>query len=227
MKKHPRHPGYTGLARMIASNNKKEQVNSKPNSSEKTSLVISIIAIGISLLSLYFQFFYEKYYLIANVIDGTFENDSTLITKVVYHNKGNQHSTIVQNTIYFYQDSTDIEAKGFYFSATKPEITRRDDYDPVVLTPGQQVYRDIIQPIDFQSLDYPSLNIDPSRQIKMAIKFGFVKDNGFIAVNIIPIGWLKLDSSLAVKYWNIDFATQHLESDTFYTARHLKPKDAN
>ena len=203
---------------------KKDFSGSKVKSHDRLSLLVSILAIGISLMTLYFQFFYEKYHLIASIVDGTFDNDTTLVTKVIYHNKGNQHSTITQNVIYFYQDSTDIENKAFYFSSIKPEISYKDEYDPIVLTPGQQIYRDINQPINFKTINYKSLNIDPNKDIKMAIKIGFINDDGFLSAKIIPIGWLMLDTSFSVRYWNVDFVTKNLESDSHYSSRYVKPK---
>jgi hypothetical protein len=215
---------YQRLAKAIENVlDKKENLKGKEKNRNGT-LNISLLALAISLLTLYFQFFYEKYHLIASVVDGTLENDSLLVLKIIYHNKGNQHSTVTQNAIYFYQDSTDIENKGFHFSSIKSGITYKDEYVPLVLTPGQQIYRDISQPISFKGLNYELLNIDPTKDIKIAIKIGFINENGFHSANIIPIGWLKLNKIFVVNYWNIEFTTSDLESNAYYSRRYVKPK---
>ncbi len=199
---------------------RKEKKNNKKASQDNTSLLISFLAICISLLTLYFQFFYEKYHLLASVVDGTFENDSILTAKVIYHNKGNQHSTIVSNTVIFYQDSTDIENKGFYFSPTEVIHSTEDNYEPIVLTPSQQIYRDINQPVNFKGINSKLLNIDPYNAIRIGIKFGFINNNGMHSTSIVPIGWLSLDSTFQIKKWNIDFTSQNLESDSYYSGRY-------
>jgi hypothetical protein len=199
---------------------KRQQTNPAPSNYGCLTTLISIVAISISCLTLYYQFFYEKHELIASIVDGEFEGDSILVTNVIYHNKGTQHGTIVQNTIYFHQNSSDIENKGFHFTPSAPKICYKDDFDPVVLLPGQQLYKSIVQPFRLNRIDYKSFNMDPGEPIKISLLVGYINDKGTRTAEFIPMGWVKIDTTHRITSWNIDFTSKTLESDSHYVNRH-------
>jgi hypothetical protein len=66
---------------------------------EKTTLVISILAILISLLSLYFQFFYKHNSLIAGVTKCEALTDSTITLSIIFQNQGNQYETVLYSLL--------------------------------------------------------------------------------------------------------------------------------
>jgi hypothetical protein len=190
----------------------------KKNSADGMTLFISLVAIAISLFTLYFQFFYEKNELRINFVSASFENDSTLISQMVYHNKGNTYATVLGNKIVFYQDSNTIENKSITFSKQNGEQSFETAFEPLVLSPGQQVYKEIDQPFNFKKIIPKHIPINFKEKIRMALAISYINsENGLYTTNYIPIGWLRLDSNLRVQGFNVDYKTELLTSDRYYS----------
>ena len=196
--------------------------NSKSKPIERWTLFISLVAIIVSAVSLYFQFFYEKYDLRANFISASFINDTSLVATIVYHNKGNSYSTVLGNSVIFYQDSINIEKNSFQFIDNKTVQQYNETFDPLVLTPGQQIHRDIRQYFDFKKFNFSELSINPTLNIKLALAINYINENGYYSTNFIPIGWLKLDSTMQVDDYSVKYKTEILNSDTYNTGMSRK-----
>jgi hypothetical protein len=191
---------------------------------EKWTLLLSLLAIITSGITLYFQFFYEKNDLRANFISAEFTNDSTLVSTIIYHNKGNSYATVLGNSIVFYQDSSDIENKSFQFNDNKIIQDYHERFDPLILSPGQQIHKNISQVFNFNHLNFKEFSIDPSVKVKLALAINYINHNGYYSTNFIPVGWVKLDSNLHVDDYIVNYKTEILSSDTYYTGMHKNKK---
>lgn len=178
------------------------------------SLFLSLIAIFLSGLSIYFQFFYENYDLRINFISAEFDNKSNLNYKIIYHNKSNQNATILRNTIVFYQDSTNIGSKSIYFSSNKPKQSFNEEFDPVVLEENKQIFREINQPINFKNV-LNKKNINYNDTIRISLAVGFINETGNYSTNYIPLGWVKLDSINQPENYSFDYSSYELLSTSY------------
>lgn len=190
---------------------------------EMRTLALSLIAVVVSIATLYVQFFYERHLTTASFIDLDFDTDSLISSKIIYHNKGNQYETILRNTIIFHQAKNLSKKQEIRFSLREasPAISYREEFDPVVLSPGQQVYRDIKQPFDFRLIEN-ELNLNDT--IRLSAEIGYLNNNGYYSTNVIPMGWLLLDSQKTVKYWKAEYMVQELESDEYFKNSYILPK---
>jgi hypothetical protein len=191
---------------------------------ERFSLLLSLIAIGVSFAALYFQFFYEKIEVRTSFISSNFVNDSILISKILYHNKGNQYSTILRNEIVFYQNTKDIENKGIFFSKNAPKQVFEECFDPIVLLPGQQLFREIVQPFNFKNVNLKEIQIRVKDTIRIALVVGFINNDGLYSINNIPIGWLLLDTNLTMKYFSVEYKSAVLIGNTYRSNTYRIPK---
>ena len=184
---------------------------------EKLTFMISLFAIVISCITLYFQFFYEKNDLRANFISADFKNDSTLISTIVFHNKGNTYSTVLGNTIVFYQDTTNIENTCFEFDSMRRAQDYSENFEPFVLVPGQQIHKDIHQSFDFTKLNFAAFKINPKLKIKLALAISYINKYGFYSTSFIPVGWVQINSFFQIEDFSVEYRSETLSSDTYYS----------
>lgn len=209
----------------VNSSSKSKNQSSSVKPIERWALFLSSLAILISGITLYFQFFYEKYDLRVNFISATFKNDSTLVSTLVYHNKSNTHATVLGSSMVFYQDSTDIENNSFQFSKDKNLQYYKEEFNPIVLTPGQQIHRDILNFFYFKELNhYKDLPINTKSKIKLALAIDYINESGRYSTNFIPVGWISLDSAFDINDYNVVYTTETLKSDWYYTGIHKRKK---
>lgn len=220
----PRKNNRTLIKLLKKEQNDKKNIETKSNetTSSDVSLILSIFAIVISALGLYFQFFYENHKLLVSVFDCNFKNDSTLSYKLIYHNKGNQYFTILSNSVIFYQDEKEIEKKGIKFSKKNTERVNVVAFEPEILTFGQQIYKEENQYFDFKKiLIKEGINLHDT--IKMAINIAFIDDTGYQSVKKHYIGWIMLNSSKKIKRWMTQYETIELEATEHYIGNYSIP----
>jgi len=180
------------------------------------SLIVSVIAIC---ATVYFQIFFENNETSASFINGTIKHDTTLIAHIIYNNRGNRYATILRNTIIFYQKEDSVEkneSNGIKFNS-KSERIYDDELDPIVMSPGQQLYRKLNQSIDFKNIDFKTENINPRDTIQIGLIVGFLSPSGYHSSNILKMGWLKLDTVYKIKNWSFHFINKKLESDSYWS----------
>lgn len=208
----------SGIIRHLKSLKKNDNTpNQMAKKSEgRISLLISLIAIFFTGLSIYFQFFYEKYDLRIYIISADFDYKSNFNYKIVYHNKSNQNATILRNTIVFYQDSTDIESKSIYFCSNEPKQSFNEEFDPVVLEENKQIFREVKQPINFKNV-FSKKNINYKDTIRVSLAVGFINETGNYSTNYIPLGWVKLDSINQPENYSFNYSSYELLSTSYRT----------
>lgn len=212
----------------------------KSKAFEWLSMLLSIAAISISGLTLYFQFFYERYNLTARFVRGDFINDSTFVVGIIYNNKGNQYSTILTNNVDFYNadtskpikviDSTSgtsvhkplfIKIVPAYNASSKQE--RQIKYNPEVLSPGQQVYREFINPVHFDSLALIGSSLNLYDTIRISVTIGFINREGYSAYQTLDVGWLTLDPEFRVQSYQLSYEAKELGEGGYISAIGVGP----
>ena len=177
------------------------------------SLVISILVAG---TSIYGQFFYEKYAVTASFFDGTVANDSTLQVNLIYHNRGNQYSSVLRNDIVFYQKADSIEDFGLKFDSVGDRMYH-DEFNPIVISPGQEVNRSLKQRFNFAKLDIKNETFKLKDTIRIALVIGFTNPEGYHSSNILKIGWLVLDEKKRIQNWELNYKYTPLESNQYWS----------
>jgi aromatic ring-cleaving dioxygenase len=187
------------------------------------SLIFSIVAICVPI---YYQIYFEKNDTSVSFINASFDNDTLLTAHVVFNNKGNKYATILRNNIVFYQQNIDSlennEDSAIKFSAKKAKVIFDDELDPVVLEPGQQLYRKVGQSFDFKLVNFKSKKINPKDTIKIGLIVGFLSQSGYHSSNILPMGWILLDSNFQKRKWKLDFTLKKLESNKYWSSVYSK-----
>jgi hypothetical protein len=178
------------------------------------SLVISILVAG---TSIYAQFFYEKYAVTASFFDGMVANDTTLNVNLIFHNRGNQYSSILRNDIIFYQRADSIEEKGLKFDSIGDRVYR-DEFDPIVISPGQEVNRSMHQRFNFSRLNLKNESFKLKDTIRIALAVGFTNPEGYHSSNILKIGWLLLDDKKSIQNWELYYNYVRLESNRYWSS---------
>lgn len=138
---------------------------------ESTSLpfVLSVMAILISLSSIYLQFFYEKFELNVSLIDTKVKSDSLQLA-LIYNNKGNQDATIISSEIFFYSgNNMDEKEKRLYF------IQKQNS--PEILAPNKQLYKSQAVQTFFKDIKLNEYDIDPKDTIKIGLDVQFLNEN--------------------------------------------------
>ncbi len=92
------------------------------------SLIISVVALFLSGLAIYFQFFYEKHKIYIAIIDSTINITKTELNTVIL-NVGNKSEYINSMEIKYYSD------RNFYDQIKAPEYK----VGPIYIKPGEKV----------------------------------------------------------------------------------------
>ncbi|WP_366185766.1 hypothetical protein [Flavobacterium ovatum] len=203
----------SGIIRYLKKLEKKEFPKEK-NSDNGISFFLSLIAIAISGVSFYYQFFYESYDIKVNFISADFDDNSNLNFKMVYHNKSTLNATILRNTVVFYQDSTKIDSKSIFFYKDKFKQSFVEEFDPIVLDRDKQIYREISQPINFNNI-YSKNIINLKDTIRISLAIGFLDEFGNYATSYIPMGWVTLDSLNNPESYSFTYLSKTLYVDTY------------
>ncbi|MDR0227474.1 MAG: hypothetical protein LBI72_00160 [Flavobacteriaceae bacterium] len=210
--------GNSGNIRFLKKINENLLKNKADNQKTNNfSELISYLALIVSCISIYFQFFYEKHDIRANFISATFKND-TLIYNVVYHNKSNQDATILRNSLIFHQlkneEIADAKSGFILFKRNSNEQIFNEEFDPIVLNLGTQLYKEIKQPFDFNTIYKDTLiNIKDTLNISLAI--GFINEYGNYSINYLDLGWVLLASLKQPKYYKFNYISKELLSETY------------
>ncbi len=189
----------------------KVKYNEKQKQPKRTSYFLSFIAIIISLISIYLQFFYYNYDLTANLVDGDYKNDS-LFYQIIYHNKGNQDATILSSKIQFYSKNS------------ISQISFKQRETPLIISSRRQVYELMKFSTDFKNYNLKSLEVNEKDTISVELVFEFLNQNNHPAEKKINCGWIILDEKKKVKYYSTDLNSIILESDYYFTRAYRSEK---
>jgi hypothetical protein len=205
----------SGLVRQLKRISKKTAHSDKPKSKNSSNL-IAFIALIISGVSLYFQFFHEKYDLNASIIDAEIKND-TISLDLIYHNKGNQDATISSAEIFFYSDKNKSKLENHIEFINDKQL-------PYILSPGKQVFKQLTQKVYFNEKDL--LENSKTRYndtLRVSLRVTFLNENSLQSEKITECGWITLDSVKNIDYWYIKYQKLTLDSDEYFSSGY-KPK---
>ncbi len=191
-------------------------VNPEKPTNASTNL-IAFLALIISLLSMYFQFFYERFDLNASLIDVEIKKD-TIGLNLIYHNKGNQDATIISSEIYFYSDKNkNIMSNYIQFINKKQE--------PYILSPGKQIFKNFIQKVHFDEDDILKRNWTKNKDtLRVELIIKYLRDNSLQAEKRIKCGWITLDSINKINSWFINYQKIELDSDEYFISTYSSTK---
>lgn len=202
----------SGLIRSINKLNK--NVTPKQNSVEKKdrTYAISVLALVISVASIYFQFFYKSHNLKASLIDATIDNDSIKLN-IIYHNRGNQDATIIGSHIFFYSDKTEKSPK-YHIEFINKE---NDKLPPFILSSGKQVFHNFTQKVYFDENKLLTENrIGNKDTIRVLLRINYINSSSLQSENITECGWITLDSLNKINHWSIDYKNINLDYDSYF-----------
>ena len=189
--------------------------NSKTNNTEKKDQthLISVLALVISIASIYFQFFHKSHDLKTSLIDATISNDSIKLN-LIYQNRGNQDATIIGSHIFFYSDKTEKNPK-YHIEFINNE---NDKLPPFILSSGKQTFHSLTQKVYFDEEKLLSKNrIKKNDTIRVILRINYINSNSLQAENITKCGWITLDSLNKIDHWAIDYQNINLDYDSYFT----------
>lgn len=193
----------TGLIRQFKQLNKNNNRVKKPI---RKPVFWSFVAIVISLISLYSQFFFINHDLRLNLVDGDYKKD-TLRYQIIYHNRGNQDATILTSSIELYKKDKKKT------SSIKLEQRKTS----LILSSGRQKYEEMKIPADLSNYDLSSWGFNWKDTLAVELSFQFLNDNSYPSEQRFECGWIKLDSTKQIEYYLTNLNSIELESDIFFT----------
>jgi hypothetical protein len=176
---------------------------------------LALIALIISIASIYFSVFFKKHDLTLSIIDSNVEfNENKISVKLLYHNQGNTYSTIIQNYLIFYQ-TDDWANEGIVFN--KEIILNDYESDPIILVPEEQVLNNIETIINFSNIDSFKRQIDIRNKINVGIVSMYINKNGLRTSNMFPIGYILLDKDKKIDKYSLDYHVFELNDDGYFS----------
>jgi hypothetical protein len=186
----------------------------------QTSDLVALIALLVSIASIYFSVFYKDHDLTVSMIDSKVEYSGTDLTvKLLFHNQGNTYATIIQHYLVFYQ-SDDWENEGIIFENGK--IVYNLDYNPTILVPGEQCLRTIITETDFNLVDSIKSNLKLNQKINIGLVITYINSSGLRTSEKFNIGYIKLNKNKQIEKYNIDYDIFKLNSWSYYSSARLE-----
>jgi hypothetical protein len=180
--------------------------------------LLSLIALLVSVVSIYLSVFYRNHELTVSVIDSNveFECDSIKID-LLYHNQGNTYSTIIQDYLVFYQNE-DWRNKGVIFSKGKHSFEPDLDYNSIVLTPGQQILRRLEIATNFNKVDTLYRRLSLNELINVGLVSTYINASGLRSSDMFNIGYLRLDYRNKIKTYKLEYNVFSLESESYFSS---------
>lgn len=189
------------------------------NKFERFTTFFSFLALIISVIVFYFQFLHSNHTVFASVIDSNCTCDSTIdiSSQIVYSNKGNTYSTVLQNRFILYFNGKDELDKHNRRIFLKNDFENIEKYEPVVLMPGEQQIKKIILHDSFLKNSDGTYNYYIGDKIYVAIEIYFLNSENQKTNELIDIGWIILDKNLKVSQFGFDYKTVELKGNGYYS----------
>lgn len=197
----------SGLIRQLKKINRNNQskIKSKKETANNFSDIISIIALLISGISIYFQFFYRNYDLNVSLIDNDIKSDSINL-KLIYNNNGNKDATIINSKIYYGRNDSIYNKLNF---------NKLKNEKPYILSPGNQFYYKLQEKIGFN--EYPN-EFHNGDTLKLLIRINYLNNNYLQSEIEKEIGWITLDSLLQIDKYEIKYQNINLDSNEYFSS---------
>lgn len=199
-------------------NRESRQVFEKQNR-DYSSLYMSILALIISIASIYLQFFYESYQLKASLVtSNVYKNALTL--SLLYSNKGNQDATIISSEVFFYSDRNENK-KDLHIQFVNFE---NENTSAFVLPPGKQIFHKLTQRVYFHHEGLLNSHKTNTRDtLRVNLKINYITESAMKSDTIIKCGWITLDSLNMIKHFSINYNTFELQSKRYLTGGYNFP----
>lgn len=189
---------------------------SKKIISIQTSDVLSFVALIVSVISIYFSVFYKDHDLTVSLIDTKVEYDGNKISaNLLYHNRGNTYSTIIQDYLIFYQQE-DWANKGIMFN--NGEQVFEFDYNSIVMSPGEQVLRGLDILTDFSKIDTIHRTLNLKNTIKVGLVVTYINDVGLKTSDMFPIGYVRLNDKRRIFKYKLEYDVFHLDGEHYFSS---------
>jgi len=189
-------------------NREPKQIFEKQNK-DHSSLIISFLALAISIASIYLQFFYESFKLKASLVDANV-NKNSISLNLIYTNKGNQDATIINSEIFFHSDRNENKEK-LHIQFVNNE---NDNTPAFVLSPGKQIFHKFYQRVYFDDKEMLNSKKTNTRDtLRVNLKINYITESALQSDTIIRCGWITLDSLNKIKHYSIDYKTFELNSN--------------
>lgn len=174
-----------------------------------TTFFISILALIISIASIYLQFFYESYQLKASIVNANITQDSINLD-LIYINKGNTDATIINSEIFFNSDRNENK-QNLHIQFVNSE---NDNISAFILSPTKQIFHKLNQRVYFDEEGLLDLYKTNTRDtLRVNLKINYITERTLQSDTIIRCGWITLDSLNKIKHFSIDFKTFELNSN--------------
>lgn len=216
-------PNNSGLIRNLKKINKNlnlksTQVFEKQNR-DYTSLCVSILALIISVASIYLQFFYESYQLKASIVGSNIVKNSINLN-ILYSNKGNQDATIISSEIFFYSDRNENK-EDLHIQFKNDESENPSTF---VLSPGKQMFHKLNQRVYFEEQGLLDSHKTNTRDIlRVNLRINYITENALQSDTIIKCGWITLDSLNMISHYSIEYQTFELQSNRYFSRGYNLP----
>lgn len=166
--------------------------NNNKSKSGRLSIVIAMLALLVSGITLYLQYFYDIQNLYMQTTTIT-ADDESLDLNLLFYNKGNQYAAIVNCRIGIseeYRNVTNIK-----YSLSEKDI------EPQALEPGQMYILKIHRDISFdekQELLGTNLYPTPSKTLYNYLHLSFIDDQGQMHSKFIYIGTINFKGNAII-----------------------------
>lgn len=180
---------------------------------------ISILALIISVASIYLQFFYESYQLKASLVNcNVYKNGLSL--NLLYSNKGNQDATIISSEVFFYSDRNENK-KDLYIQFVNIE---NENTSAFVLPPEKQIFHKLIQRVYFHEEGLLNSHKTNTRDtLRVNLRINYITESAMQSDTIIKCGWIVLDSLNRIKHHSIEYQTFELQSNRYFNRGYNYP----
>lgn len=202
----------SGLIRNLKKINKniiqKPKMALEKENRDHTSFFISILALIISIASIYLQFFYESFQLKASIVNADI-TENTISLNLIYTNKGNTDATIINSEIFFHSDRNENK-KNLHIQFVNIE---NDNMSAFILSPEKQIFHKLNQRVYFDEKGLlESYKTNTRDTLRVSLKINYITERTLQSDTIIRCGWITLDSLNKIKHFSIDFKTFELNS---------------
>jgi hypothetical protein len=176
---------------------------------------ISVLALLISILSIYFSVFYKNHDPTVSIIDSKIDlSSNTIKVDLLFYNKGNSYATVISKYLLFYQDN-DWENKGIIFVNGKPVYNA--ETNPIILKPDEQILKEIESVADFKKMDNEySRKLNFTKKIKIGLVTEYINSSGLRTSELFKIGYIFLDKNKMIEKYRMNYESFSLNSWDYY-----------
>jgi hypothetical protein len=203
--------------------------------------IISIIALMISIgsiyISIYYSIFYKDNNLELSILDSYIDPEKSVITvDILYNNKGNVYKTVIDNSIKLFQIDSSIW-HGERLPGLDPNA-KPDHTAPLIIKPGEQIFQRLTlnirqldsmqrQPIESKFDRFMmSRPIDFQKNINVGIALWYLNEKGNKTDEVIPIGNFILDKDKEITKYNFRYQVLDLNSKGYNRGEEMQPLPA-